>query len=90
MHVCLERQYNFGFERGSVQPHREDIVGAWVRTDCLSTFHVFTLTEVEASESQLQCIVHCTVKALYPIGLNTCSCCEHHKQEYSTLQPSML
>ena len=35
--------------RGSVQPHREDIIGVWVYIDCQSILHVFILTEVEAS-----------------------------------------
>jgi len=34
--------------RGSVQPHREEIIGVWVYTDCQSILHVFILTEVEA------------------------------------------
>ena len=36
-------------QRGSVQPHREDIIGVWVYLDCQSILHMFILTEVEAS-----------------------------------------
>ena len=39
----------FWNEKGSVQPHREDIIGIWVHTDCQSILHVFILTKVEAS-----------------------------------------
>ena len=35
-------------ERGSVQPHREDIIGVWVYIDCQSILHMFILTAVEA------------------------------------------
>ena len=35
--------------RGSVQPHKENIIGVWVYIDCQSILHMFILTEVEAS-----------------------------------------
>ena len=35
--------------RGSVQPHKENIIGVWVYIDCQSILHVFILTEVETS-----------------------------------------
>ena len=39
----------FWNERGSAQPHRQDIIGVWVYTDCQSILHVFILAEVEGS-----------------------------------------
>ena len=37
MHVWVERHaVLFWKEKGSAQPHREDIIGVWVYTDCQS------------------------------------------------------
>ena len=32
--------------RGSVQPHREDIIGVWVYIDCQSILHMFILSAI--------------------------------------------
>jgi len=47
MYRCVHE--TCGNERGSVQPHRENIIGVWVYTDCQSILHVFILTEVEGN-----------------------------------------
>jgi len=50
MHVWVERPaVLFWNEKGSAQPHREDIIAVWVYIDRQNILHVLILPEVEAS-----------------------------------------